>query len=341
MPLEPRGTGTALVVHAHPDDEVFATGAATLALGHAGWRVVLRIATGGEAAEHPAVGETEARRLRLAKLSRSCELLTIAEYDWLTEPGQWVDRGGAQAGTLARAQRSDVVDAVRQALAEVRPALVLTVGSDGLTGHPDHVAMSAAVREAVRSDKAISGSTYGARVRAADVAAAHAELARLLAPAASEPELQIGSGRMVGAGAEIALTEIGLDQSGRAAATADVAGSWIEERRRAALDVYESGLGTRPLADVVAGRRRQRRPPGDRHLALTESVAEQGRLADLVAEQGRLPDLIAQEGPLPDLIAQEGSPPDVAQGRRRLGDSVILRAVFDLAGWQRDFFELL
>jgi LmbE family N-acetylglucosaminyl deacetylase len=41
------GVPTALVVHAHPDDEVFATGAATIALADAGWRIVLRVATGG------------------------------------------------------------------------------------------------------------------------------------------------------------------------------------------------------------------------------------------------------------------------------------------------------
>ncbi len=39
-----------LVVHAHPDDEVFATAAATIAYARRGWRVRLRIFTGGEAA---------------------------------------------------------------------------------------------------------------------------------------------------------------------------------------------------------------------------------------------------------------------------------------------------
>jgi LmbE family N-acetylglucosaminyl deacetylase len=37
-----------LVVHAHPDDEVFATGAATIAAQRAGASVHLRLFTGGE-----------------------------------------------------------------------------------------------------------------------------------------------------------------------------------------------------------------------------------------------------------------------------------------------------
>ena len=59
---------TALVVHAHPDDEVFATGAATSVLSEQGWHVVLRVATAGMhgASDH---------------LSASCALLGIAEWD--------------------------------------------------------------------------------------------------------------------------------------------------------------------------------------------------------------------------------------------------------------------
>jgi LmbE family N-acetylglucosaminyl deacetylase len=236
---------TALVVHAHPDDEVFATGAATIALSDAGWRVVLRVATGGEASEDPALGEVEARRVRSEKLSRSCELLGIAEWGWL---GDWVDRGGAGPGTVADEESAVLVDAVRRALGEVRPELVLTVGSDGLTGHPDHVAIGAAVREA-------ADDVLGARLRAADVVAAHRSLKEY---AGGRP---VGSGRVVGVGNETVLEEI------RGTA---------EERRRQALDVYRAGLGTLPLEQVLGG---------------------------------------------------------------RLGDSVLLRAVLDVAGWDRDRFE--
>lgn len=236
------------MVHAHPDDEVFATGAATIALSDAGWRVVLRVATGGEASEDPALGEAEARRVRSEKLSRSCELLGIAEWGWL---GEWVDRGGAGPGTVADEESAVLVEAVRRALGEVKPDLVLTVGSDGLTGHPDHVAIGAAVREA-------ADGVLGARLRAADVVAAGERLVGLVGG-----ERQVGSGRVLGVVDGIVLE--GMRAGGEA-----------EERRRQALDVYRAGLGTLPLDQVLGG---------------------------------------------------------------RLGDSVLLRAVLDVAGWDRDLFE--
>ncbi len=236
------------MVHAHPDDEVFATGAATIALSDAGWRVVLRVATGGEASEDAALGEAEARRVRSEKLSRSCELLGIAEWGWL---GEWVDRGGPGPGTVADEESAVLVGAVRRALGEVRPELVLTVGRDGLTGHPDHVAIGAAVREA-------ANGVLGARLRAADALAAQERIREHLSG-----EQQVGSGRVLGVGNGVVLEEVR-------------AGGEAEERRRRALDVYQPGLGTRPLEQVLGG---------------------------------------------------------------RLGDSVLLRAVLDVAGWDRDLFE--
>jgi LmbE family N-acetylglucosaminyl deacetylase len=270
---------TALVVHAHPDDEVFATGAATIALSDAGWRVVLRVASGGEAGEDPELGEAEARRVRVGKLGRSCELLGVSEWGWLGKPGQWVDRGGnGGPGTVAGAESAILVDAVRRALVEVRPDLVLTVGVDGLTGHPDHVAVGSAVREAARGRKV---EVLGARLRAVDVAAGQAELGRLVAQSGTPggETARIGSGRVVGVGNEVALVEVGeAGVSPEAEYGSNSSAAEIEPRRRAALDVYREGLGSLPLRDVV-------------------------------------------------------------RGQGRLGDSVLLRAVLDARGWDRDFFE--
>ncbi|MEV6283656.1 PIG-L family deacetylase [Kribbella sp. NPDC051770] len=261
------------MVHAHPDDEVFATGAAVIALSDAGWRVVLRVATGGEASEDAGLGEAEARRVRGEKLSQSCALLGIAEWGWLGEAGEWVDRGGAGAGSVAAAESAILVQAVRRALVDVRPELVLSVGRDGLTGHPDHVAIGTAVREAT------DGTALGARLRAADVVAGREAVEKL----AGRP---VGSGRVVGAGDDVALEEIraggekesagqesvGVESAGRES------GHSAEQRRRQALDVYRPGLGTAPIEELLTG---------------------------------------------------------------RLGDSVLLRAVLDVAGWNKDLFERL
>jgi hypothetical protein len=79
-----------LVVHAHPDDEVFATGAATIALAAAGWRVVLRVATGGEAAESRALSGLDSGRLMSRrpgrKWSGSSRRLTVCDRE---SRGRW------------------------------------------------------------------------------------------------------------------------------------------------------------------------------------------------------------------------------------------------------------
>ena len=204
---------TALVVHAHPDDEVFATGAATSVLHEQGWHVVLRVATAGMhgAADH---------------LTNSCALLGIDEWGWLGAANQWIDDGGHTGPrTPAAAQPSELAAEVEKAVRELDPELILTVGRDGLTGHPDHIAISQAVQRALQH---VSCRTLGARVRAQDVRAGE-QLVQQLAPGP-----QIGSGHVTGC--DTPLEEI----SG---------GS--EQRRRQALDEYYDGLGSEPLEELI------------------------------------------------------------------------------------------
>ncbi len=206
---------TALVVHAHPDDEVFATGAATSILSAEGWRVVLRVATAG-------VGTAA------DGLTGSCDLLGIHEWDWLGGAGRWVDDGGLGGSrTLAQADPGQVAAEVAVSVRELSPELVLTVGRDGLTGHPDHVAVSRAVGLAVRHEPC---RALGARLRAQDVQAGRELMQQLL------PGKQIGSGRVLGC-----LDNSGLERFSGAP----------EDRRRRALDQYYEGLGTQPLVELV------------------------------------------------------------------------------------------
>jgi GlcNAc-PI de-N-acetylase len=206
---------TALVVHAHPDDEVFATGAATSVLSEQGWHVVLRVATAGMhgASDH---------------LSASCALLGIAEWDWLGAQDQWIDDGGRNGPrTLAAADPHNLTTTVEAAANALQPELILTVGSDGLTGHPDHIAIAQAVQRA-----SVRCRVLGARIRAHDVRAGE-QLVQRLAPGE-----QIGSGHLKGC--EVPLEEIG---------------GASEQRRRQALDEYYDGLGSKPLEELIATHR--------------------------------------------------------------------------------------
>ncbi len=253
---------TALVIHAHPDDEVFATGAAIAMLADSGWTVALRVATGGEASEDPDLSEVDARTRRTSRLNASCKILGVAEWDWLAEPGRWIDDGAAGgARSLATCPVEDLAAEIRLALVALRPELVLSVGRDGLTGHPDHVAIAAALQHALRSAPEVRGRAWGARLRADDVRAGRERLGRLL------PDQPVGSDRVVGTPADATLRVI-------------AGGDAVEHRRRAALDQYVEGLGTKDLAEVVVTYRRR-------------------------------------------------------------GDSLLLRAVLDSAGWHADRFERL
>jgi hypothetical protein len=206
---------TALVVHAHPDDEAFATGAATSVLHEQGWHVVLRVATAGMhgAADH---------------LNASCALLGIDEWDWLGAGGRWIDDGGRSGPqTPAAADPAELAAEIETVVNVIEPELILTVGRDGLTGHPDHIAVSQAVQRALRH---VTCRALGARVRAEDVRAGE-ELVQQLAPGQ-----RIGSGRITGCEDGTPLEEI----TGAS-----------EQRRRQALDEYYNGLGSKPLEELI------------------------------------------------------------------------------------------
>jgi LmbE family N-acetylglucosaminyl deacetylase len=202
---------TALVLHAHPDDEVFATGAATILLAEAGWRVVLRVATAG-----PTPQAVDA-------LQASCPLLGISEWDYLVDDHRWLDDGGPQS--LANA--TDLTPAINRTLSDLTPDLILSVGSDGLTGHPDHIAIATALHRAQRLCPVL-----GARLRATSIDKGHQLLQQLL------PGEQVGSGRVQGVPDDVQLQ-------------AFAGGAEVAQRRRAALDQYYPGLGSQDLPTLL------------------------------------------------------------------------------------------
>ena len=154
---------TALAIHAHPDDEAFANGGRLRQLADQGYTVVGVIATAGEASELPAAGSlTEARRRRIAKYERALAILGATSWTWLEAHAGWVDATGGPRVAGAAPER--IQRAVARLIDEYSPATILTVGSDGLTGHPDHVAIARAVI-AVAGERAVPEGVWGARLR--------------------------------------------------------------------------------------------------------------------------------------------------------------------------------
>ncbi|MBD2766208.1 PIG-L family deacetylase [Kocuria sp. cx-455] len=218
---------TVLLLHAHPDDEVFANFGWAADLSSRGYDVVGAIATGGEASElHEVDSLEDARARRIAKYEAVLELLGGRSWSWLDESAGWVD---APSGpTVSGAAPQHLRAAVEHLISKTQPDIVLTVGSDGLTGHPDHVVVGTAVA-AARNAVEVSEGVWGSRLRADDVRAATALVGSHTRGG------KVGSGRVVGTSAPLL--------------TRDVRSS--ANLRRRALDLYRDGLGTDSLESIV------------------------------------------------------------------------------------------
>lgn len=134
---ENRRMTTLLVLVPHPDDEAYAFGGLMAIAVGAGWRVVVHCASSGEKGKRHDGGDTAASALgpvREDELRASCVLLGA-------EPPQFwrLPDGGLRRQTGALIARCD------EALREVGAQVVVTLGSDGAYGHPDHVALHRAV----------------------------------------------------------------------------------------------------------------------------------------------------------------------------------------------------
>jgi LmbE family N-acetylglucosaminyl deacetylase len=120
-----------LVIAAHPDDETFRCGGTLALLARRGVRVHVLCATRGEAGI-PEMAPQQAGWIRQAELECSCRALGI-------EPPRFL---GHQDGTLAQVDEERAVAQVTAVVRELRPQVLLTWPPDGLSGHPDHVAVS-------------------------------------------------------------------------------------------------------------------------------------------------------------------------------------------------------
>lgn len=141
-----------LIVTAHPDDESFPIGGAIARYASQGVHVTLLCATRGEKGI-PGVAAAETARIREQELRNAAALLGVAEVRFL----DLIDGEVGQTPVDALAER--VLTVMRQ----VRPDAVITFGPDGVSGHPDHVAMSHATTQAF--DRAVAGQMLAPTAR--------------------------------------------------------------------------------------------------------------------------------------------------------------------------------
>jgi len=128
-------TPALLAMFAHPDDETFRCGGTLALLARRGVRVQVLTATRGGAGscgEPPLCTPEELPAVREQELRCACAALGI-------EPPRLLDY---HDGALPGVDEEEAVEQVLAAIREVQPQALLTWPPDGLSGHPDHVAVS-------------------------------------------------------------------------------------------------------------------------------------------------------------------------------------------------------
>lgn len=135
--------GTILAIWAHPDDETFIAGGLLAMAAANGQRVICVTATDGakgvqDAAKWPPdiMGET-----RVKELAAALDILGIREHHWL----------GYEDGACSEVDEQSPVMQIVTLIDTYQPDTIVTFAPDGVTGHPDHQAVS---RWSVRASQA-------------------------------------------------------------------------------------------------------------------------------------------------------------------------------------------
>lgn len=140
-PMAPASLGTILSVWAHPDDETYLAAGIMAAARDRGQRVVCASATAGEhGTDDPETWPPE----RLGAVRRwegaaALAVLGVREHHILGLPDGDVDR-----------HRAPGLAWVGRLLDSIEPDTILTFGPDGMTYHPDHIAVHRMVTDAWR-----------------------------------------------------------------------------------------------------------------------------------------------------------------------------------------------
>ncbi|MEP6853338.1 MAG: PIG-L family deacetylase [bacterium] len=134
---------TIVSFHAHPDDEALLTGGTLARAAAEGHRVVLVVATVGEAglAAHSygvpaALGARRRSELFASAAALGCQRVEVLDY---TDSGMDGRAGGDRA--FARADREVAAQRVAALLVEEQADVLTTYDPVGGYGHPDHVAV--------------------------------------------------------------------------------------------------------------------------------------------------------------------------------------------------------
>jgi N-acetylglucosamine malate deacetylase 2 len=123
-----------LAIFAHPDDETFRPGGTLALLARLGVGVQVVSATDGESGscgDPPLCTPEELPEVRQRELNCACAALGILPPQFL----------GYRDGCLDQADAEKVIAQIRSIMDALHPQVMLSFGPDGLSGHPDHIAI--------------------------------------------------------------------------------------------------------------------------------------------------------------------------------------------------------
>ncbi|MBI5576996.1 MAG: PIG-L family deacetylase [Deltaproteobacteria bacterium] len=130
-----------LFLLAHPDDETFGPGGTIAKYSAEGVAVYLAVATKGQAGmagDPPLTDREHLGEVRAAELMCAAGVLGIRKVAFL----------GFEDGRLVQTPLDCLVEKCVEQIRRVRPHVVVGFGPEGVSRHPDHMAMSRAAAEA-------------------------------------------------------------------------------------------------------------------------------------------------------------------------------------------------
>jgi LmbE family N-acetylglucosaminyl deacetylase len=128
---------TLLVILPHPDDESFPMGGTLAKYAAEGVEITLICATLGEMGI-PDIEPAQAAIIREKELKAAASILGIHKVQFMRY----------QDGSLANVDTENFISYLMNAMRRLNPEAVITFGPDGISGHPDHVAISRLVTTA-------------------------------------------------------------------------------------------------------------------------------------------------------------------------------------------------
>jgi LmbE family N-acetylglucosaminyl deacetylase len=144
-----RNNPTLLAIFAHPDDETFRPGGTLALLADHGVRVMVLTFTRGEAGScgnPPLCTPDELPAVRERELCYACQALGLQPPHLLN----YAD------GHLQQEDAETMLAHILSIVREVQPQVWLSFGPDGLSNHPDHIAVGQWAAEAFRRAKGAS-----------------------------------------------------------------------------------------------------------------------------------------------------------------------------------------